>query len=120
MNERTGEIPIQSFKDWQQLLNSTSNKVAVLVGAFKILHPDATSEDLETAGGRLAGMIKQAGDAGLVLLKIWMTAPVNIVGSHLNYINGALKLSKPSAQFETPKYNPDKYRTSKYSDMVQR
>lgn len=120
MNERTGEIPIQSFKDWQQLLNSTTNKVAVLVGAFKILHPDATSEDLETAGGRLAGMIKQAGDAGLVLLKIWMTAPVNIVGSHLNYINGALKLSKPSSQFETPKYNPGKYQAQKFGGLIQR
>ena len=120
MDSRTGEIPIQSFKDWQQLLNSTPNKVAVLVGAFKVLHPDATNEDIETAGGRLAGMIKQAGDAGLVLLKIWMTAPVNIVGSHLNYINGALKLSKPVGEFETPKYNPTKYQAQKYGAMIQR
>jgi hypothetical protein len=121
MNESTGDIPIQSFKDWQQILSSTTNKVSVLVAAFKVLHPDCPIEDKKDIGGRLAGMIRQKHDAGLILLKIWLTSPVNIAGSHLNYINATLKTApKPAGKFETPKYSPDKYTSGKYSDMVQR
>lgn len=119
MNNQTGEIPIQSFKDWQQLLNSTPNKIAVLVGAFKTLHPDAPHDD-DCPGGRLAGMVKQvSNDYGYVLLKIWMTSPASIAGSHLNYINAALKNGKP-APVVHQKYNPEKYVAGKYGSMVQR
>lgn len=122
MNNQTGEVPIQSFKDWHQILNSTTNKVAVLVSAFKVLHPDCPVEDTADCGGRIAGMIKQKHDPGYILLKIWMTAPVNIAGSHLNYINAALKNGAPpvSGNYTSRKYSPDKYKTGKYADMVQR
>lgn len=115
INQNTGEVPIQSFKDWQQILNNTTNKVAVLVSAFKTLHPDCPIEDISDCGGRIAGMIKQRHDPGLILLKIWLTSPVNIAGSHLNYINAALKGNQP-----TGAKPENKYASGKYAAYVQR
>ena len=121
MDNRTGEIPIQSFKDWQQVLGSTTNKISVLCAAFKVLHPDCPIEDKKDVGDRMAGMIRQKHDPGVILLKIWLTSPVNIAGSHLNYINATLKTAPiQKGKFETPKYSPDKYTSGKYGQMVQR
>lgn len=119
INQQTGEIPLQSFKDWQQLLAQVgNNKIAVLVTAFKVLHPDAPPEDLAIAGGRLAGMAKQSSnDYAYILLKIWQTSPASIVGSHLNYINATLK----GHVVAPPPKNPvDKYVSGRYGALVQR
>lgn len=99
-----GEVPIQSFKDWKTILDSTNNKVGVLTEAFKTLHPDAPKDDYDCAP-RLAGMLRNS-DPGFILLKIWQTSPVCPAGSHLNYICGCLKVPRvPVAN----KYNPAKY-----------
>ena len=118
MNNETGEVPIQSFKDWQTILNKTSNKVAVLVGAFKALHPDAPDDDVAECGGRIAGMMRKT-EPGIILLKMWQTSPQNIVGSHLNYIAKCCSSASPVKPNEQ-KYNPDKYSSQKFGGLVQR
>lgn len=81
-----------SFEAWKSRLAPGKNPVAVLVDAFRVLHPGAPSEDLAGLGGRLAGMVRDhPGDQGYILKLIWNTASQDIQGSHLNYIQKALK-----------------------------
>lgn len=113
LNPATGELIPQSFQDWHKLLMESASKIALLVEAFKVLHPGAPVED-SVPGGRLAGMVKQSSnDYGYILLKIWLTSASSIAGSHLNYINGCLR-SKPVA------IGADKYVGGKYGQFVQR
>ena len=91
--------PVSSdFSSFKNQLGNGSNKVAVLVMAFKAWHPAAPSEDFDTCGNRIAGMLKQcSNDYGFLLEKIYQAGSKSISGSHLNYINGCLKV-KPTAQ----------------------
>jgi len=80
-----------SFPDWKELLEGSRNKVAVLVTAFRQLHPSAPPDDHDKAGGRAAGFVSRNKDPGYLLKLIWDSATCNISGSHWNYIEGMVR-----------------------------
>jgi len=100
--EKETASPPVSFQDWLDLLNSpeTTNKVGLLVEAFKAWHPKAPPSDFENLGGRIAGFQRITKDLPVILKAIWDTATMNPVGSHLNYIQKKLQYK--------PKDTPDK------------
>lgn len=84
-------LEFTSYKKMTEGLRNAGNKVGYLVDAFRSLHVDAPADDLESVGGRLAAIVKQArGDHELVLSKIYAAQLQNIAGSRLSYIQAAL------------------------------
>ena len=68
------------------------NKVGFLMDVFKALHLKAPKDDLEELGGRMAGIMKSVSNDWIyVLTIIWNTTSTEIIGSHLNYIQGVIK-----------------------------
>jgi hypothetical protein len=80
-----------SLEDYQRVMAQAPNHVGFLVSAFKRLHPDAPQEDIDGCGGRIADWWKRKSrDTRYILGVIWDTAPSEIRGSHLNYIDAVL------------------------------
>jgi predicted phage replisome organizer len=99
------------FSFFKNQLGNGSNKVAVLVSAFKAYHTTAPKEDFDTCGNRIAGMLKQcSNDYGFLLEKIYQAGSKSITGSHLNYINGCLKTKHTTT---TPSVKPVNYQELK-------
>lgn len=114
---------LDCFNDWVLLLDDIDDKISVLVMAFRTLHPGAPEEDFKVAGDRLAGIGRMVSkDWRFVLAKIWVTSANSITGSHLNYIQGAIRYAKDNGK--TPvaarRQDPDKYAGGKYAHLVQR
>ncbi len=108
-----------NFDDYKNLLSVTDNQVGFLVAAFKRLHSNAPDSDFQEAGGRLGKLwASNNRDTGYILKKMWDITSVSIAGSHLNYLDGALRgndsKNKPKDR------DPDKYTKGKYGHMVQR
>lgn len=99
------------FSSFKNQLGNGSNKVAVLVMAFKAYHTTAPKEDFDNCGNRIAGMLKQcSNDYDFLLEKIYQAGSKSITGSHLNYINGCLKTKHTTA---TPSVKPVNYQELK-------
>lgn len=78
-----------SFTDWKRRFDEATNKVGVLIKAFKICHPEAP-DDVHLLGGRLGKMV-DAPNRGYLLKLIYDTGSVDIKGSRLDYIAGRLR-----------------------------
>ena len=135
-----------SFEDYRNLMEAYPDKVAFLVDAFKRLHSEATEEDFQKCGGRIAGMWGKKGhDTGFILKVIWDTSSVHPAGSHLDYIHKILfgngKNSNTAGQkkgvltdeerrtltsqeqyslIQERTRDPNKFTRGKYGHMVQR
>ena len=75
-------------------LRTEPNKVGYLMDAFKEIHSNLPSEDLETKtlAGKMAQIWKLCNkDSGRALQLIWKSSADNPVGSHLDYILGMVK-----------------------------
>jgi phage replication O-like protein O len=82
----------KTFSDWKSYLDKSANKVGILMEAFRSLHRTAPDMDWQNTGGRIAVLLTLANrDPGYLLRVIWETAPADIAGSHLNYIQGFLR-----------------------------
>ena len=82
----------KTFTDWKAYLDKSANKVGILMEAFRSLHRTAPDMDWQNTGGRIAVLLTLANhDPGYLLRIIWETAPADIAGSHLNYIQGYLR-----------------------------
>jgi hypothetical protein len=103
--------PLNNFFSFKGTLESTDNgnRVGVLVNAFKEWHTNAPQEDIENCGNRFAGMLKTTNDATFILSKIWDTSSREIVGSHLNYIQGCLKQKTKDNKDSKPNYTGGEY-----------
>jgi len=87
----------RSFKEWLAYLNKATNKVGVLIEAFKTFHKHAPDQDWQNLGGRMANLFKVANkDAGYLLRVLWETSAADIAGSHLNFIQGRLRAPRRS------------------------
>jgi hypothetical protein len=83
---------LKSFNQLKKEVNESKNKVAFLIDIFMVLHSDAPPDDFEKLGGRMAGILNQAGkDPIIVLQAIWKSSADGIVASHLNFIQGMIK-----------------------------
>ncbi len=113
------ETEIIGFPQLRKELIASKDKVAFLVCCFRVLHSEAPPEDFENCGGRIAGIIKQAGgDYCRVLQLMWIASANGIQGSHLNYIQKML--SKEQQRNQKNAIDPDKYIRGKYGHMVHR
>jgi hypothetical protein len=105
------------FQQLRQRAIESTNKVAFLVECFNTLHSEAPPEDFENLGGRIAGIIKQAGgDYCRVLQIIWKTSADSPAGSHLNYIQRMLSRDQQRNRIDTSDRN--KFTKGKYGHMV--
>ena len=113
-----------NFKKLNELIKSETNKVGVLITAFKEWHSDAPPEDFEILGGYMGKLFKQSGDSGYLLKIIWDTASISPAGSHLNYISGILKSKKKDnhtkSMADSMVNDPEKFIKGKYGHMVKR
>jgi hypothetical protein len=76
-----------SFHYKLYLLKNCTNKIGVLVNAFKEWHTEAPIEDFRAIGGRIAGILKTMNnDYGYLLEIMWLSVPRSPNGSHLSYI----------------------------------
>jgi len=98
--EHTSGLPLtidllrktKTFSDWKEYLDKSANKVGILMEAFRSLHRTAPDMDWQNTGGRIAVLLTLAGhDPGYLLRVMWETAPADIAGSHLNYLQGYLR-----------------------------
>jgi hypothetical protein len=84
-----------SFHYKLYLLKNCSNKIGVLVNAFKEWHTEAPQEDFNGLGGRLSGICKTINnDYGYLLELLWSSVPRSPNGSHLNYIQKIISNKK--------------------------
>ncbi len=77
-----------AFEEWAEKLEKQpdrSKKVGVLVDAFRAYHANAPPEDFSKLGDRL-GQMSKGGNEKYVLKLILDSAGVEILGSHLDYI----------------------------------
>jgi hypothetical protein len=109
------------FLSFQQLRSraiESTNKVAFLVECFNTLHSEALPEDFENLGGRIAGIIKQAGgDYCRVLQLMWIASANGIQGSHLNYIQKMLSRDQQRNRVIDTS-DRGKFTRGKYGNMV--
>jgi hypothetical protein len=97
----------------------SKNKIAFCMDCFKNLHSDAPPEDFDNSlGGRIAGIIKQAGgDYCRFLQLMWIASAQGIQGSHLNYIQKMLgREQQRNRAVDTTDRN--KFTQGKYGHMV--
>ena len=109
-------IPFTYVKGFQDLKNEVSklvnkkDKISFCIDAFRFYHSNASPDDLENSGGRIAGILKLiSNDYDYFLKLIWDTSSANIAGSHLSYIQGALRKTHPdiSTEFaDSGRYKP--------------
>lgn len=100
------------FHDWLAYLNKASNKVGVLIEAFKAWHKTATDIDWENLGGRMGKLYTLANkDAGYLLKIIWETAAADIAGSHLSFIQGKLRKEHHAGAKGIGRQLPSEYET---------
>ena len=113
------DVKFLGFQQLKSKATESTNKIAFLVECFKILHEDAPEYDLEELGGRLAGIVKQAGGDYLRVLQLmWIASANGIQGSHLNYIQRMLTRDQQRHQINTG--DRDKFTSGKYGHMVKR
>ncbi len=83
---------LKPFSELKKEAMENKDKVAFLTEVFKVLHNDAPPEDFIKLGGRLAGIVNQAGKDYLIVLQaIWKSSADGIVASHLNFIQAIVK-----------------------------
>lgn len=110
-----------SLEDYLALMLTEKNQVGFLVSAFQRLHPDAPQEDIDGCGGRIADWWKRKSrDTRYILSAIWDTAPTQIKGSHLNYIDAVLFKSNGHKAFIKPgiSTDPNKYTQGRHGHVV--
>ena len=101
------DIKFLNFNQLRSKAIESPNKVAFMVDVFKVLHDNAPPEDFKNLGGRLAGILKQSGnDYCYVLQQLWKLSADGIVGSHLNYMQGAMRNSRQKALTPTSRERP--------------
>lgn len=112
------ETTIIGFTQLRQRAIESTNKVAFMVECFKKLHSEAPPEDFENIGGRIAGIIKQAGgDYCRVLQLMWIASANGIQGSHLNYIQKMLSREQQRNR-GVDTTDRSKFTRGKYGHMV--
>jgi len=113
------DVKFLGFKQLRQKLIESKDKIAFLVECFKVLHEDAPEYDFEELGGRLAGIVKQAGGDYLRVLQLmWIASAQSPQASHLNYIHRMLTRDRLRHQVDTG--DRDKFTKGKYGHMVKR
>ena len=81
--------------EYERLLETRTDHVAFLTEAFKSLHHNAPGEDFERLGSRMAGLLKVNNrDTKHILKYIWQSKDRQIIGSHINFIQGMLSADK--------------------------
>jgi hypothetical protein len=123
-SEEGGFAACNSLEDYRALMIKAPNQVGFLVSAFKHLHFDAPQEDIDGCGGRIADWWKRKSrDTRYLLGVIWDTKNKQIMGSHLNYIDGVIFPKKDIRNLNTGNTgrdtrDPDKYISGKHGHVV--
>jgi hypothetical protein len=83
---------MDSFENYCVRNRLTTNKVGFLIDAFREIHTNAPESDAKVLAGRMAGIYKMTqGNTEVVLKLIWRSSAERIKGSHLDYIQKAVK-----------------------------
>jgi hypothetical protein len=110
-NEILTEEQKMNFRQYiEQSDNEKTNKVKCLVDIFRELHTDASPEELQNTGGKMARIYTLCNkDHRLVVKYIWDTASVGITGSHLDYIMKVIINKKKEAAKKEPVQKKSSY-----------